>query len=121
VRDPRPAVGLRGEEIASRHLEDLGYRILARRYRSRHGELDLVADDGGTLVFVEVKTRRTRSCGPPEEGVSGAKQRRLARLAQGFISTRGLWGRDCRFDVVAVEVARGGGLEIRHLRDAFRV
>jgi putative endonuclease len=120
MSDPRPDLGLHGEEEAFRHLTKLGYTILARRFRTRLGEIDLVAEDGGTLVFVEVKARRSLSCGPPEESVTPRKQRRLILLAGTFIAARGLHGRDCRFDVVAVDLSRDGLTEVRHLKDAFR-
>jgi putative endonuclease len=120
MSDPRPGLGLHGEEEAFRHLTKLGYTILARRFRSRLGEIDLVAEDGRTLVFVEVKARRSLSCGPPEESVTPRKQRRLILLAGTFIAARGLHGRDCRFDVVAVDLSRDGRTEVRHLKDAFR-
>lgn len=120
MTDPRAALGRRGEEAAARHLEKLGWRLVARRHRSRLGEIDLIAEEDGTVVFVEVKCRRSRACGPPEESVTPSKQRRLARLAEGFLAAKGIRGRDCRFDVIAVDEAPGGRLEIRHIRDAFR-
>jgi len=118
--DPRAQLGRRGEEAASRHLEGLGWTILERRHRTRFGEIDLVAEDGDVLVFVEVRSRRSRSCGSPEESVSAAKQRRLELLARSFLAGRGIRGRSCRFDVIAVEEYPGGQMELRHLRDAFR-
>ena len=120
MADGRSALGRRGEAEARRYLESLGYRILAERFRTRIGEIDLVAEDHGSIVFVEVKTRRSRGCGAPEESVSPVKQRRLALLASTFLAAKGLAGRDCRFDVVAVE-EDSGRLDVRHLRDAFRV
>jgi putative endonuclease len=119
MADARPQLGLDGEEEARRFLERLGYRILARRFRSRLGEIDLVAEDGATIVFVEVKTRRTSGAGSPEESVTPAKQRKIVRMAETFLLARGLHGRNCRFDVVAVD-AGTGKLAVRHLPDAFR-
>ena len=120
VKDPRPARGLRGEEAARRHLEGLGWSILAIRWRTRFGEIDLVADDGSAVVFVEVKCRRGLACGPPEESVTPLKQRRLVRLAEGFLQARRLPGRGCRFDVIAADESPDGAVRIRHIRDAFR-
>jgi len=117
--DARPQLGLDGEGEARKHLEKLGYRILALRFRSRLGELDIVAEDGSTIIFVEVKTRRSAERGSPEESVTPAKQRRIVRMAETFLLARGLHGRDCRFDVVAVD-ASAGKLKVRHLPDAFR-
>ena len=119
MTDARPQLGLDGEESARKHLERLGYRILALRFRSRLGEIDIVAEDGATIVFVEVKTRRSAEQGSPEESVTAAKQRRIVRMAETFLLARGLHGRDCRFDVVAVD-ASAGRFEVRHLPDAFR-
>jgi putative endonuclease len=94
-------------------------RILERGFRSRLGEIDIVAQEGATIVFVEVKTRRARAFGLPEESVTALKQRRLIRMAGAWLSARGMHGRDCRFDVVAIEEGPSGAV-IRHLRDAFR-
>jgi putative endonuclease len=95
-------LGSRGEDVAARFLRHSGYRILSRSDRSRPGELDLVALDGKTLVFVEVKTRRSAEAGHPAEAVDAAKQRRLTRLAVTWLKRRGLLERPARFDVIAV-------------------
>ena len=109
----------RGEALAALLLRLKGYRIEARNWRCSLGEIDIVAWDGGTLVFVEVKARANRAAGSPEEAVTLAKQRRLALLAQAFLGKRRDEPPPCRFDVVAVE-----GLSpwprIRHLKAAFR-
>ncbi|MBI3450733.1 MAG: YraN family protein [Acidobacteria bacterium] len=118
--DPRPELGLRGEEAAARHLERSGYAILARRFRTRLGEIDIIAVKGDTLVFVEVKTRTSASHGAPEESVTAAKQRRLALMAGTFLAARSLHDQDCRFDVIAVDAAPDGALAVRHTEDAFR-
>ncbi len=96
-------LGHRGEKAAARHLKRLGYRIVARRDRLwRLDEVDLVAVDGRTVVFVEVKTRRDQEHGHPAEAVGPDKQRRLSRLATAFLKRHGLLDRPARFDVVAV-------------------
>ncbi|MCX5788146.1 MAG: YraN family protein [Elusimicrobia bacterium] len=107
--------GLEAERQAAAFLENLGMRILERRYRSPLGEIDLVAKDGETVVFVEVKARRSLAFGLPEEAVGFAKQRRLARAAEAYLALRGLDASPARFDVVAITPAG-----IRHLADAFR-
>ena len=109
------ARGLEAEQQAASFLENLGMRILERRYRCPLGEIDLVAKDGETVVFVEVKARRSTAFGLPEEAVGFAKQRRLARAAEAYLAFRGLHDSPARFDVVAV-TPEG----IRHLTDAFR-
>jgi putative endonuclease len=99
---PGQSLGQRGEHLAARFLKRLGYRILARGDRSSSGELDLVAVDGRTIVFVEVKTRQSQEAGHPAEAVDAAKQRRLTRLALAYLKHHGLLEHSARFDVVAV-------------------
>lgn len=108
------SLGQDGEARAAAFVEALGFKVLARNWRCRHGELDLVAEDGRTLVFIEVKARSSRRRGSPEEAVDAAKQARLARVAAAFLSAHGASGRPCRFDVVAVEAG-----ELRHHKAAF--
>ena len=117
--DPRRGRARWGEGIAAAWLRLKGYRIEARNWRCPHGELDLVARDGDTLVFVEVKTRTSRAAGAPEEAVNHAKRRRLVRLAQAYLARLGGEPPPCRFDVVAVEGSRLVP-RLRHLRAAFR-
>jgi len=113
-------LGLRGEAAAARHLKRLGYKVVARGDRSVGGELDLVAVDGRTIVFVEVKTRRSQQRGRPAEAVDAVKQRRLARAAEVFLKRRGLLDYPARFDVVAVTWPEDGRRpEIEHFKDAF--
>ncbi len=114
--DPRRRRGDRGEEAAARHLERRGYGIVARNYSCRFGEVDLVALDGETLVFVEVKLRR--GCFDPLESVDERKQRHLSRVAFDFLKRHAMLGRPARFDVVAVD---GRTMECRHVINAFDV
>lgn len=111
-------MGHRGEELAVRHLIRKKYRILARNWRDRGGELDIVARDGGTLVFVEVKTRTSDSFALPVESVGYDKQRRLRRLADRYIARNAVADCEVRFDVVSV-LDRGAKPEIEHLENAF--
>lgn len=120
MRDDRRHVGQAAEEAAADYLEQVGYRILVRNHRSRLGELDVVALDGSCIVFVEVRAKRSARFGTAEESVSPAKQRRLVRLAGEFLGRMGLSGRECRFDVVAVEMDENARpVAIRLVRDAF--
>ncbi len=96
------SLGQRGERAAERYLRKLGYKIVARRERGRLGELDLVAVDGRTLVFVEVKTRASHDAGHPAEAVGPEKQQRLTRLALAYLKRHGLLEHAARFDVLAV-------------------
>ena len=110
-------------EAAERHAAALlcaaGLTLLCRRYRVRGGEIDLVALDGDTLVFVEVKARRSRRFGVPGEAVTFHKQRRLVAAARTYLREHPHRG-PCRFDVIAIESTRGTAAA-RWLRDAFTV
>ena len=102
-------LGKIGEDIACAELRRRGYAILARRYRTRAGELDIVAEDGRTLVFVEVKARGSMDYGGAAAAVTLLKQRKLCAMAMDYISRRGVAPeRACRFDVVAVQLSEQG-------------
>ena len=103
----RQAFGKAGEELAVKELERRGYAIVARRYRTRHGEIDIVARDGATTVFVEVKARATAEFGTAAAAVTPLKQRRLVSMAVDYVARHRLAGRPCRFDVVAIDFAAG--------------
>ena len=107
-------VWTRGEVTAKRYLEGKGYRTLAENYAAKQGEIDLVMQDGDTIVFVEVKARETLAYGEPIEAVTPQKVRRIALTAQQFLVQKRLLGRAMRFDVV--EVLYG---EVRHTENAF--
>ncbi len=117
----RQRLGKAGEDLACRELERRGYAILARRYRSRFGEIDIVCDDHGVVVFVEVKARRTRRYGEAAEAVSFRKRRKIGAMALDYLAwTHGV-GRRCRFDVVAID-GMGTGKEVaRVFHDAFQI
>lgn len=110
--------GKRSERIAERHLRWRGYRILARNFRAAGAEIDLIAIDGDTLVFVEVKARRSMVAGRPEEAVDARKQRRIRRAAEIFAERHRASDRLMRFDVVAI-TGEGRGRKLEILRDAF--
>lgn len=112
-------LGRRGEETAGRHLVSVGYRILERRYRTRAGEIDFIAQDGDTLVFVEVKTRSSLACGRPAEAVDGRKRGRIARAASLYLARHGGPEASCRFDVVEVLEEPGSACRVRLIRNAF--
>ncbi|MFZ5918159.1 MAG: YraN family protein [Chloroflexota bacterium] len=105
----RRSLGRLGEELAARALIERGYRVHARNWHCPAGEVDIVAQDGETLVFVEVKTRRGRDFGTPEEGVTPAKQARLIELAAAYVQEYD-WPGDWRIDVAAVELSSQGRL-----------
>jgi len=119
-RSVEQPLGGRGETAAARHLKRLGYRIVARGERGQLGELDLVAVDGRTVVFVEVKTRQTHDSGNPADAVDLEKQRRLTRLALAYLKQHGLLECPARFDVVAVTWPAGQARPaIEHFPSAF--
>lgn len=113
-------MGARGEAAAARYLKRLGYRILVRGDRVRLGEIDLVALDGRTIVFVEVKTRESADSGHPAEAVDSGKQRRLTRLALSFLKRHRLLEYPARFDIVAVTWPAGAAAADRTLRARVR-
>lgn len=100
--------GAHGEEIAAQLLQQKGYRILARNWRSRHGEIDLIATSDEILVVVEVKTRTSSAFGFPEEAVTRAKQRKLIKTGWSYLVAHGISDVPWRIDVVAIEVDDAG-------------
>ncbi len=119
MRNDRRGLGRRGEELAARQLVGKGFEIVARNWRCETGELDLVARDGECLVLVEVRTRRGRSLGTPEESITPAKQTRLIDLSEAYVQESG-WPGDWRIDVVAIEMDRRGRvLRMDHYENAI--
>ena len=110
--------GRAGEDLAVDYLVKKGYRILDRNYRYGHGEIDIVAEDGSVLVFVEVKARRSKQYGEPEDAITFRKRALLRRTADGYIYEHNIEDKDCRFDVVAVDYEPRSP-EIRHIENAF--
>jgi putative endonuclease len=103
----RVILGKTGEDLACAELEKRGYEIVARRYRERGGEIDIIAKDGPTWVFVEVKARDSHEFGEAVEAVTLLKQRRIARLARDYVTRRRLLDVPCRFDVVSIHFDAG--------------
>jgi putative endonuclease len=114
----RVSAGRRGEQVAARHLKRCGYLILAHNYRAAGAEIDLVALDDSTLVFVEVKLRAGSSFGTPMEAVDPEKRERIRRAAHAFAEWRGVPDLPARFDVVALSGA-GRSCRLEVIRDAF--
>jgi putative endonuclease len=122
--DGRLSLGKHGEELASAYLLKCGYRLVARNWRTRAGEIDIVAQEGPWLVFVEVRSRRAESTdasphfGPPEDSITPRKRAKLADLAEAYlfdVHWEDLW----RIDVIAIEIrADGSPARLNHLRDA---
>lgn len=112
-------LGRSGEEAAVHYLKKKKYRILDRGFRFHRGEIDIIALDRETLVFIEVKTRQSNHFGRPEEAVTPAKQAQLRRLAKAYLALKNLSGLACRFDILSLVADAETGYKIQHLRDAF--
>lgn len=108
-------VGLTGEQMAAKYLQKQGYKILQRNFVAPHGEIDIVAQDGNFVVFVEVKRRKTQEFGLPREAVTLHKQQTIVQCAKVWLAKNKLYGTSVRFDVVDIL-----NDEITLLKDAFR-
>lgn len=109
--------GQQWEDLAAKHLEKAGYRILERNFRAKGGEIDFVAEDGKTLCFIEVKGRSTPAFGAPAESVTAEKQRRIWTVAERYLQAKHVRPA-CRFDVVAIDASRSPA-NVELLRGAF--
>ncbi len=115
----RNSLGKSGEDCACRELEGCGYAILARRYRSRFGEIDIVAREGEIIVFVEVKARTSDGYVEPAEAVTLSKQSRVAAIVEDYLARRRLRQVPCRFNVVAVALGTDGRPVVEVFQSAF--
>jgi putative endonuclease len=113
-------LGVRGERIAERWLQRKGWRVLQRRFRDGHRDVDLIAERSGTIAFVEVKARSGAEFGTPVEAVDWRKRRELVRSARMWISRHGQPGESYRFDVIGVLMAQER-VFVRHVENAFGV
>jgi putative endonuclease len=112
-------LGRSGEEVALQYLKRKKYRIIKRSFRMFRGEIDIIAFERRTLVFIEVKTRQSEDFGLPEESVNAAKQNQIRKVANGFLAKNKLESAECRFDVISVSLDKDRGYSIRHIKDAF--
>ncbi len=113
-------LGRSGEEIAIAYLRKKKFRVVCRGFRFHKGEIDIIARDrDNTLVFIEVKTRRSRDFGRPEEAVTAPKQNQVRRLAEAYLALHNLVDIPCRFDVLSLVWDEKSGPFVRHIRDAF--
>jgi putative endonuclease len=111
-------LGKEGENLAAEFLKKNGYRILERNYRTRRGEIDIVCEHKGFIVFVEVKTRKSLAFGGPEEAVDRRKRNKIFEVATHYLMEKSLLGKaDCRFDVVTI--LKNGSRSMNHTVDAF--
>jgi len=114
------ALGSEGEDLAVKFLRKKGYRIISRNYKNYIGEIDIIAKDGETVVFIEVKTRANDSFGFPFESVHRKKRQKLKNLALLYLKKLGE-ELPVRFDVLSITCAENGNMEIDHIQDAFEV
>ena len=112
----KDALGIRGEQAAARYLAGLGWRILDRNWRSRDGELDIVAHDGRAIVVCEVKTRSGTAFGAPVEAITANKAARLVRLARSWATAHGIGTASIRVDIIGLLPDGRGGFTVDHLR-----
>ena len=117
MTDPRRAFGDSGEDLAAAFLERAGMTVLDRNVRTAVGEADIVAEETGEIVFVEVKTRQSDEFGWPEESITPTKFRHMQLTAEAILSERGWESRFWRLDVIAIRIPDGGEPEIVHLRN----
>jgi putative endonuclease len=117
----RLSLGRRGEELACKYLQKAGYKILELNYRGRLGEIDLVAEDGDCLVFVEVKTRSSLDFGHPFESINSRKQQQLIRAAREYLAEHGAEERVCRFDAVSVLQKEEQAPQLELVKNAFEL
>ncbi|MFW5730142.1 MAG: YraN family protein [Desulfonatronovibrionaceae bacterium] len=106
-----------GEEIASSYLQEKGYKILDRNWRCRKGELDIICTRSGKIIFVEVKTRSASGMGQAEESLRPSQAGVLLRTASSYLSCRGWWDRECRFDFISVVMGRE--VDVKHVKNAI--
>lgn len=120
MTEARQNLGKSGEDLAALELECRGYAIIERRYRTDHGEIDIIARDGETLVFVEVRRRSSSEFGTAAESVTPGKQRRVIRMAVAYLAMHGLYDRcPVRFDVVAIDDRPDGTPQVTVYAGAF--
>lgn len=115
----RKLLGKSGEDTAEQFLKGKGYRILERNFTLKMGEIDLIALDGDTVVFVEVKTRRNDGFGVPAEAVTRRKQDQIVKTALAYLMKKKLRDVSCRFDVIGISLHGGASPKIEHIQSAF--
>jgi len=115
----RQDIGHQGEDLAVQELQRRGCAILARNYRTRFGEIDIVAEEGDEVIFVEVKARRSAAYGEAGESVPYWKQRRIAAMALDYLAWADRLNDPCRFDVVAIDGIGTNHVDVRVIEDAF--
>jgi putative endonuclease len=121
VEEHRKTLGALAEKLAADHLQRKGFKILARNYRCRYGEIDVIAIDGKTLVFIEVRAKGSTGFGTPQESITRQKRLKIREVARYYLTNEVRKGSFCRFDVIAVQFEAGGRKvkEMEHIENAF--
>jgi putative endonuclease len=115
----KQTIGKVGEDLAEEFLVNKGYEIIQRNYRYGHGEIDIIASDRETLVFIEVKTRNNLEFGPPELAVTKSKQRQIRKIAESYLFEKEIKDTDCRIDVIGILLIKNQDPHINHIVNAF--
>lgn len=115
----RQLLGQKGEKQAVRHLKLKGYKVITTNYRCQYGEIDIIARDADTLIFIEVKTRKTTAFGGPSAAVDHRKQKQISKVAHHYLITHHNDDVDARFDVISILSPDGKASEIEHITNAF--
>ncbi len=115
------SLGAHGEDLAVTYLKDQKFKIIDRNYRCKSGELDIVATEGKVLVFIEVKTRKNYSYGPPQLSVTQFKQRQISKAALTYVAAKRLGDVNARFDVIAILLQEHKEPRIEHIKNAFEL
>ena len=120
--DSPQEVGAKGEKLAVKFLKRKGYRIVQRNYRCKLGEIDIVAQQSGTIVFVEVKARQTQEFGPPQYAITAAKKKQISRVALWYIKDKKVTEQTCRFDVIGITFSpESRKPRVEHIENAFQL
>jgi len=120
MTNTRIDIGKRGETLAISFLKKNGYRIIESNFRCRYGEIDIVAQDGKTVAFIEVKTKTSNRFGSPTQAIDSRKQRQVSKTALAYISQKRLTNYSARFDVVGINI-KGSNSEIELIKNAFEL
>jgi len=115
----RIELGKRGEVLALRYLKRHSYKILEQNYKTRSGEIDIIAKNKDVLAFIEVKTRKSLDYGLPQESVDIHKQRQISKVALEYLAKKNIQDVDCRFDIVAITWLKNQKPQIELIKDAF--
>jgi putative endonuclease len=120
VKSDNKKTGKTGEDIAAAFLKKKRYKIIERNYKCVFGEVDIVARDMNDIVFIEVKSRKSKDFGEPEDAVTLNKQRKISKVALNYLKDRRLDDRDARFDVIAIKLSTEGNI-VKHIKNAFEL